>query len=221
MNTLTLHQPYASLVAVGAKSIETRTWRTDYRGPLAIHAGAKWTSQLCWLTQTEDILAALDKAGIDIDTTHHRASYKPLPLGAVVASATLIDCVPMEALRWSSDGPRNHRGETVVSVEHPWTHMLTARTGDLLEEVIVHESQRPFGDFSPGRFAWLLGDVKPTTERCPWCAGAGGRRETGTDHGDYGSYGPCPACNGATMCGPVPARGKQGLWEWTPEKVAA
>lgn len=35
---LTLSQPYASLVALGAKRIETRSWRTSYRGPLAIHA---------------------------------------------------------------------------------------------------------------------------------------------------------------------------------------
>ncbi len=38
MKTLTLTQPYASLIAFGAKRIETRTWATTYRGPLAIHA---------------------------------------------------------------------------------------------------------------------------------------------------------------------------------------
>ena len=39
MKALTLHQPWATLVAVGEKRIETRSWSTDYRGPLAIHAG--------------------------------------------------------------------------------------------------------------------------------------------------------------------------------------
>lgn len=38
MKTLTLRQPWASLVTWGEKKYETRTWRTDYRGPLAIHA---------------------------------------------------------------------------------------------------------------------------------------------------------------------------------------
>lgn len=38
MKALSLTQPWASLVAVGAKRIETRSWRTSYRGPLAIHA---------------------------------------------------------------------------------------------------------------------------------------------------------------------------------------
>ena len=39
MKVLTLTQPWATLVAIGAKHIETRSWATSYRGPLAIHAG--------------------------------------------------------------------------------------------------------------------------------------------------------------------------------------
>lgn len=38
MKALSLKQPWASMVANGTKTIETRTWRTSYRGPLAIHA---------------------------------------------------------------------------------------------------------------------------------------------------------------------------------------
>lgn len=39
MRALTLHQPWATLVAIGAKRVETRSWATTYRGPVAIHAG--------------------------------------------------------------------------------------------------------------------------------------------------------------------------------------
>lgn len=39
MKTLTLKQPWATLIADGFKVIEIRTWGTEYRGPLAIHAG--------------------------------------------------------------------------------------------------------------------------------------------------------------------------------------
>ncbi len=46
MKALTLCQPWASLVALGHKRIETRCWETKYRGTLAIHAAAalppKW-----------------------------------------------------------------------------------------------------------------------------------------------------------------------------------
>lgn len=43
MKALTIHEPWASLIAVGAKRVETRDWPTRYRGPLAIHAGRRWT----------------------------------------------------------------------------------------------------------------------------------------------------------------------------------
>lgn len=38
MKVLTLHQPYATAIALGHKRYETRSWWTSYRGPLAIHA---------------------------------------------------------------------------------------------------------------------------------------------------------------------------------------
>jgi len=39
MKAITIHQPYASLIACGAKIYETRSWATKYRGKIAIHAG--------------------------------------------------------------------------------------------------------------------------------------------------------------------------------------
>lgn len=39
MKVLSIRQPWANLVAEGLKIIETRNWKTNYRGPLAIHAG--------------------------------------------------------------------------------------------------------------------------------------------------------------------------------------
>ena len=42
---LSLWQPWASLIAIGAKHIETRHWKTDYRGPIAIHAAKRWTQE--------------------------------------------------------------------------------------------------------------------------------------------------------------------------------
>lgn len=41
MKALTLKQPWADQIMTGAKTIETRTWSTKYRGPLVIHAAAK------------------------------------------------------------------------------------------------------------------------------------------------------------------------------------
>lgn len=39
MKAITLHQPWATAIARGYKRFETRSWGTQYRGPIAIHAG--------------------------------------------------------------------------------------------------------------------------------------------------------------------------------------
>ena len=41
IKAITLWQPWASFMALGLKENETRSWATQYRGPLAIHAAAK------------------------------------------------------------------------------------------------------------------------------------------------------------------------------------
>ncbi|GIK37898.1 MAG: hypothetical protein BroJett011_17310 [Chloroflexota bacterium] len=67
MRCLTLTQSWAALVTLGAKQIETRSWSTRYRGPLAIHAGqgyGRWSrSYLTGLCQSEPFRQVLDWAG--------------------------------------------------------------------------------------------------------------------------------------------------------------
>jgi hypothetical protein len=50
MKVLSLTQPWATLVVIGAKKFETRSWKTDYRGELWIHASKgfpRWAQDLC------------------------------------------------------------------------------------------------------------------------------------------------------------------------------
>ena len=39
MKVLSLTEPYATLIKNGIKTIETRSWKTNYRGDILIHAG--------------------------------------------------------------------------------------------------------------------------------------------------------------------------------------
>lgn len=73
MKALTIQQPYASLIASGEKWIENRTWYTNYRGPLAIHAG-KGTKYL------------------------DRDEITNYPTGCVIAIAKLVACVHIEQI---------------------------------------------------------------------------------------------------------------------------
>ena len=40
MKVLSLTEPYATLIKMGIKTIETRSWKTNYRGELYIHASS-------------------------------------------------------------------------------------------------------------------------------------------------------------------------------------
>lgn len=127
MKALTLNQPYASLFVLGIKHHETRSWRTDYRGPLAIHAALGlpgWARRA--LIEVPAIRAAFFPAlGPRAYPTmgEWRSVIQALPRGVVVATATLVNVVPVTVAP--------HLTETECQV----------------------------GDYTPGRFAWLLQDV--------------------------------------------------------------
>lgn len=133
MKALTLTQPWASLVALGAKRIETRGWRTPYRGSLAIHAAKgfpKWARVTC----LESPFAA--EIGSDV-----------LPLGAVIATCRLIACIPTRELQQNR----------VIEVDY------LAGCADF----VMSDAERAFGDYAPGRWAWLLADVEMLAEPIP------------------------------------------------------
>jgi hypothetical protein len=123
MKTITLTQPWATLLAIGAKQIETRSWWTSYRGLLAIHAAKGYPPACRNLCLSQPFLAALRRGGLFQFGVWH-PSNNDLPLGAVIAVARLVDCVP---------------------------------TSQIVDE--ISEQERAFGDYAPGRYAWLLSDV--------------------------------------------------------------
>lgn len=109
---LSLLQPWASLVVLGKKKVETRSWQTAYRGPLLIHAS---------LGKRAALLAA------EPPFQKYIPDFSLLPFGAIIGSVTLAEVLRIDRL----DFPPEQ------------INRLT------LEE-------RAFGDYSPGRFAWML-----------------------------------------------------------------
>jgi activating signal cointegrator 1 len=84
VKALTLTQPWATLIAVGAKKIETRSWSTPYRGRIAIHAAKGFTSIGGKRGFQEQCEVPSFRWGLT-------SAEKPLPLGAIVALADLVD----------------------------------------------------------------------------------------------------------------------------------
>jgi hypothetical protein len=88
MKALTLWQPWASLVALGEKRCETRSWETSYRGWLAIHAAKKQTGELSDVFGSHPFLPILRQAGYE--------QFSQLPFGCVVAVVYLSGMRPTE-----------------------------------------------------------------------------------------------------------------------------
>ena len=80
---LTLTDPWGTLVALGAKRYETRSWKTRYRGPLAIHISGTLTEEGIWMCEEQEVAEVLEKAGYS-PTSNRRVSWE-LPLKQVIA----------------------------------------------------------------------------------------------------------------------------------------
>ena len=93
-------QPWASLVAIGENTIETRSWSTRYRGRLAIHAAKGFPADARALCRRQPYRAVLAR--------HGYASADDLPLGCVIAVAMLEDVLAFDrsSLREARDGAR-------------------------------------------------------------------------------------------------------------------
>lgn len=121
LRALSLTQPWATLVSIGAKTIETRSWKTDYRGPLAIHASKAfpaWAQELCFANSR--FVEALRTVKI---ATPEDLSL--LPRGFILGVTTLVDCIRTS----SEQRPR------------------------------IGSAEYEFGDYSNGRWMWMLGEA--------------------------------------------------------------
>ena len=151
MKALTLRQPFASLIACGHKTVETRSWappRTLIGERIAIH-GAKRGFDMRKLPQ--GVVDCMYKTGF---WQTNGQEY----LGAIVATALIREAL---TVYWRDPA------DAKVSA-HP------AGQRYALREIPVCAC----GDYSEGRWLWMLDDIEALPE-------------------------------------PVPARGYQGLWEWT------
>jgi hypothetical protein len=82
---ITLHQPWASLIALGHKHNETRSYPLKHRGILAIHAAASKPDRSL-SSRYDDFRDLYDRSLPDLEC---------LPLGKVLCLTTMTDCQQM------------------------------------------------------------------------------------------------------------------------------
>lgn len=86
MKCISIIQPWASLIVLGAKRFETRGWCTQHRGLLAIHASRRFPDPAREICRDEPFRSILQAGGI--------RNWFDLPAGAVLGTVRLVDCVP-------------------------------------------------------------------------------------------------------------------------------
>lgn len=130
LKVISIKQPWATLIALGEKKFETRSWATKYRGELAIHASKKIDREACRMTPIRETLLE-----------HEIILLNDLPTGQIIATCNLVDCYQ------------------VKTDELLWADFTNGKTVDGFEYL--------FGDYTEGRYAWELTNVKMLDKPIP------------------------------------------------------
>ena len=123
MTALSLLQPWASLVVMGHKRIETRAWSTQYRGPLLIHASKGKVGR-------EVALAALIRQYIP--------DFYALPFGAIIGQVSLVEIV-----RFGQEDESDAALPGLTLEERAFGDYRSGRRGWILEDAVEFEEPVP------------------------------------------------------------------------------
>jgi hypothetical protein len=83
---ISVRQPYAALILGSAKTLETRDWHTDYRGPVLLHASRSQSQAEIDIAYDDRIRPLLRRLG-------HR-SLATMPRALILGTVWVTDCRP-------------------------------------------------------------------------------------------------------------------------------
>lgn len=113
MKVLSIKEPWASLIMNGTKKIETRSWKTKYRGEIYIHA-------------------SLSKAKITKSEVYELIKDMNFKCGYIICKCNLVDCIYMTD-EYVNDMKTNHFEEYICG------HYEVGRYAWIVEDVRVIE----------------------------------------------------------------------------------
>ena len=113
MKVLSIKEPWASLIMNGTKKIETRSWKTKYRGEIYIHA-------------------SLSKAKITKPEVYELIKDMNFKCGYIICKCNLVDCIYMTD-EYVNDMKTNHYEEYICG------HYEVGRYAWIVEDVRLIE----------------------------------------------------------------------------------
>lgn len=147
MKGLSLYNPHAQLVRIGAKKWETRPTRIHYRGAIAIQATATMPADFAACLHDPVFIGALLPNGMRLDQLDipqaNTIARATLVFSAIVAVVEITDCISTRAWLDQFEGNPEMREEFA------------------------------FGNYGLGRFAWKMENLRrlPTPVPCPGAQG--------------------------------------------------
>lgn len=161
MKAITIWQPWAQLIAIGAKKYETRSWATNYRGPIAIHAAKRpFNTDPFFDRELNQFKEALNIPDI--------YSFDSLPLGCIIATVRLVRCSKIEV---EPDGTPYFRywpnAAEILQLQKDFPGQRDYRGQRIRRFPEAERKELLFGDWAPGRYAWELTNVTMLPEPIP------------------------------------------------------
>lgn len=146
MKSLTIMQPWASAIAFGFKTYETRSRKTNHRGPIAIHAGKTYNQEIMEWPEIAFGLPWTDHLKMPVSRMWGHPSELDFPLGAIVAVAELDDCLLMD------DALINEQSSQELSLGHwePGRYAYRLNNVKLLPNPISIGGKQGLWNWEPG-----------------------------------------------------------------------
>lgn len=150
MKAITIWQPYASFITAGLKHYETRGWKTSYRGPIAIHAAHR---PISWcLKQVPSVVSNLSFR------VFGEEGAQQLPAGQIIAIGELVNVWHIVHCPGTDVDKAKHieiGAESLTTDKH---------APDFGAFIVPDPREIILGDWTPGRFAWELRNVRELKE---------------------------------------------------------
>ena len=90
MKTLSIKEPWAYLIACGKKDVENRTWKTNYRGRIYIHA-----------TRPQKGFSNIQIKLIENNMSESEYNSANDLYGEIIGEVDIIDCVTDSKSKWA------------------------------------------------------------------------------------------------------------------------
>ncbi len=119
MKVLSLTEPYATLIKNGIKTIETRSWKTNYRGKLYIHASS--TKIPKEYRENRELMSLVDTDDLNY--------------GYIICSCELVDCIIMTD-EFINNIKNNMKNEYITGIYSKGRYAWILKNVEVLEDPI-------------------------------------------------------------------------------------